>query len=243
MIRVLFLLFAVSRWPIQSLSVEGNHNYTKEQVLAVAGLKLGQLAGKEDFDAARDRLVATGVFETVGYKFTPSAGHRGYAASFQVVEDEPFYTMRFENLGVPEKDLVAYLTSKDPLFGPRLAATKPVIERYTKWVQEFVTAKGGGKIIARVVPISGEQLSIVFRSAKTEPAVAEVSFEGNQVLPSSALQAAISDLAIGSPYNEDRFRQFLDNAVRPLYDARGRIRVKFTKVVAEKAKDVEGLAV
>ena len=24
-----------TRWPIQSLAVEGNHNYTKEQVLAV----------------------------------------------------------------------------------------------------------------------------------------------------------------------------------------------------------------
>src|SRR2546422_1001428 len=45
-----------TRWPIQGLTVEGNHDYSKEQILAVAGLKVGQLAGKTEFDAARDRL-------------------------------------------------------------------------------------------------------------------------------------------------------------------------------------------
>jgi outer membrane protein insertion porin family len=231
------------RWPIESLTVEGNHNYTREQILAVAGLKIGQLAGKQEFDAARDRLVASGVFETVGYKFEPGAGHRGYAATFQVVEAAPFYTVRFESLGVPDKELAAYLKGKDPLFGPRLPATRRVIERYTQWIQEYVTARHGPKILSRVVPLTGEQLAIVFRPARAEPAVAEVSFTGNQVLPSSMLQAAISDVAVGTPYSEDRFRQFLDNSIRPLYDARGRIRVSFPKIVVEKAKDVEGLAV
>ncbi len=73
--------------------------------------------------------------------------------------------------------------------------------------------------------------------------MAEVSFEGNQVIPSSALQNAIAEVAVGAPYKEDSFRQYLDSAVRPLYDARGRIRVAFTKVTVEKAADVQGLAV
>jgi len=39
------------RWPVEALTVEGNRNYTREQVLAVAGLKVGQLAGKPEFEA------------------------------------------------------------------------------------------------------------------------------------------------------------------------------------------------
>src|ERR1017187_1112541 len=54
---------APSKWPVETLTVEGNHNYTREQVLAVAGLKAGQLAGKAEFEAARDRLTATGVLD------------------------------------------------------------------------------------------------------------------------------------------------------------------------------------
>jgi len=39
---------------------------------------------------------------------------------------------------VSEKDLVAHLRSKDPLFlSDKLAATQPVLERYAKWVQEL----------------------------------------------------------------------------------------------------------
>ena len=60
---------APAEWPIASLSVEGNQNYSKEQILGVAGLKVGQMAGKSQFDAARDRLVATGLFDTVSYRF------------------------------------------------------------------------------------------------------------------------------------------------------------------------------
>jgi len=50
-------------------------------------------------------------------------------------------------------------------------------------------------------------------------------------------------VAIGLPYKEDAFRQCLDSSIRPLYDARGRVRVAFTKVSVEKATDVQGLAV
>ena len=224
--------------------MEGNHNYTREQVLAVAGLKVGQLAGKDEFEAARDRLSATGVFETVSYKFAPGGDGKGYAASFQVVEVDPAYPIRFEDLGIPEKDLTAYLRGKDPLFAPRLAATKQLLERYTKWIQEYVTAHNGkDKVIVKVMPLSGDQFVIVFRPERAEPAVAEVAFEGNQVLPSTMLQKAIAEVAIGAPYHEDRFRQLLDAAVRPLYDARGRIRVSFPKVTAQNAQDVQGLAV
>jgi outer membrane protein assembly factor BamA len=232
------------KWPIENLTVEGNHNYTQAQILAVVGLKIGQLAGKPDFEAARERLVASGRFENVGYKFAPSGDKNGYAASFQVVEAEPAYPIHFEDLGVPDKDLDAYLRSKDPLFAPRLAATKQVLDLYRGWVQEFLAARqADDKVLARVWPIAPNDYVILIRPARGDPAVAQVSFEGNQVIPESALQGAIAEVAIGMPYKEDRFRQYLDSSIRPLYDARGRVRVAFTKVVAEKATDVEGLAV
>src|ERR1019366_5469670 len=82
---------APAKWPIESQAVEGTHNYTREQVLAVTGLKIGQVAGKPEFEAARDKLVACGAFETVGYKFVAAAQGKGYAASFQVPEVEQIY--------------------------------------------------------------------------------------------------------------------------------------------------------
>src|SRR5438552_9538181 len=108
-----------SKWPIASLQVEGNRNYTREQVLAVAGLRVGQPAGKVEFDAARDRLMASGAFETVGYRFEPATDRQapnpqGYAATFQVTEAQPAYPLRFEDLGVPQQEIESVLAAKDP---------------------------------------------------------------------------------------------------------------------------------
>jgi outer membrane protein insertion porin family len=235
------------QFPIESLRVEGNRNYTAAQILAVAGLKVGQLAGKSDFEAAHDRLVATGMFETVGYKFSPGDQH-GYAASFQVVEAQPAYPIRFDDLGATDKDLTDFLRSKDPLFALRLAATKTVLERYRQWIQEYVTAHNSkDTVIAKVVPAGAPsppgEFVILFRPARSDPAVAEVAFEGNQVISTSALQNAIAEVAVGLPYKEEAFRQCLDSSIRPLYDARGRVRVVFTKLTVAKATDVQGLAV
>src|SRR5215510_6809579 len=87
-----------SKWRVQKLAVEGNRAYTDEQVLAVAGLKAGQLAGKPEFEAARDRLIASGAFESVGYKFEPGPDKLGYI-TFQVTETPSIFPVQFEDLG------------------------------------------------------------------------------------------------------------------------------------------------
>src|SRR5689334_4088121 len=104
-----------ARWPIESIAIEGNHNFTREQVLAVAGLKVGQVAGRPEFEAARDRLVASGAFDTVSYKFTRAASGNGYAATLQLVEVEQVYPVQFDELHVSERDMVTHLKAKDPL--------------------------------------------------------------------------------------------------------------------------------
>jgi outer membrane protein assembly factor BamA len=235
---------AAGRWPIQTLTVEGNRHYGTAAILAVAGLKAGQMAGKEEFEAARGRLEATGMFETVGYRFAPDAAKKGYAAVFQVVEVEPVYPVRFEELGVRDAEILSAVKARDPLFGAELPGTAQVLARCAKEVEAVLAARNSAeKVAGKVVATGPEQFAVLFRPARSSPVVAEVSFTGNQVIPSTALQDAISGVAIGTAYNEERFRQLLDTSVRPLYDARGRIRVAFPKITAEAVKDVQGLHV
>jgi outer membrane protein insertion porin family len=235
---------AANKWPIRSIAIEGNRLYSAEQVIAAAGLKAGQMAGKDEFEAARDRLVASGAFETVGYRFTPAADKQGYAASFQVTEVETAYPVVFEELGVPDSDVKAALQARDPLFGARIPATKPVLERYTIWLQEFLATRNiTEKVAGRVAATGPDQFVVVFRPAKSLPAVAQVSFSGNQVIQAYQLREAIGGVAVGQPYTEEKFRTLLDTSVRPMYETRGRVRVKFPVIRAEPAKDVQGLHV
>ena len=236
---------APDKWPIVKLVVEGNHNYTADQVLAVAGLKVGQMAGKQEFDAARDRLVASAAFETVGYKFEPGPDGQGYVATFQVTEVEPAYPIRFEALGVPAAELEAMLHAKDPLFSAKkLPATKAILDRYVGWIHDYLAAKGNGeKLMARLNPVGTEQFEIVFRPARAYPSVAEVTFEGNKGVPQNELRDAIGGVAVGQPYTEDHFRELLNTGVRPVYEAHGYLRTKFTEIRTQPTTDVQGLKV
>jgi outer membrane protein insertion porin family len=235
---------APQKWPIDSLTVEGLKNYSQSQALTVTGLKVGQLAGTQDFEAARDRLLATGVFETAGYRFAPSVGSNGYAASFQVVEVEPVYPVRIEGLSANEGEIQAWLRKKDAFFGPKIPATEAILKRDAAAIEEYLASKGRKeKIEGRVIADSPELFAIVFRPASGAPKVAEVRFLGNAVVPSEVLLNSFAGVAYGTVYSDAGFRQLLDASVRPIYDARGRIRVAFPKLETEKAKDVEGLVV
>jgi outer membrane protein insertion porin family len=225
-------------WPVGKLSVEGNKVYADERILEVAGLNVGQLAGKAEFDAARDRLLATGAFESVGYKFNPIPGTKANLGVFQVVEVAQLFPYRFEELPIDEKAFRAHLKTKEPLFNDLLPATEPVLDRVTREVQSFVKAKD--KILAKLEGIG--DLTIVFRPS-TLPSVAEVTFRGNTVIPTAKLQQIVAGAAVGAVYTENRFRQLLEASAKPAYEALGHLRVEFPKFEVTPAKDVNGVAV
>lgn len=233
------------RWPIESLKVDGNHSYSLEQVLAIAGLKVGQVVGRPEFDAARDRLLAAGAFDTVSYQFAPQVGTRGFVATFTVTEIEQVYPVRFDDLHVSERDLTATLKAKDPIFKDgKLPASQVVFQRYVKWVEEYLAARGiTEKIIGGVVPDRPGEFVITFHPDRPLPAVALIYFRGNQVLSQATLQDVIQGVAVGMPYTEDRFRDALNASVRPLYEARGRLRVGFPSIKTVPNKDVTGVDV
>ncbi|HTR34647.1 MAG TPA: POTRA domain-containing protein [Bryobacteraceae bacterium] len=235
---------AKSSWPIETLSVEGNHNYTAEQVLAVLGLHTGEAVDQAKFDAARVKLSATGAFNNVAYRYAPAKDGQGYDVTFEVSEIEQVYPLRFEDLPATDAQLRAWLKQKDPLFAPKIPATEPVVNRYVQWVTEYLAQLGDhepitGKLASDATP----DLSILIRPAKARPSVAHVVFTNTGDLPSGLLQTQMYGVAIGMPYTEPRFRLLLDSAARPLYEARGMIRVAFPKITTEPAKDVDGITV
>jgi len=231
-------------WPLETLAVEGAHNYSAEQILAVAGLQVGQRAGKTEFEAARERLMATGAFEMVGYRFAPAKDGKGYDATIEVSELGQLYPLRFEDLPATDAQLRAWLKQKDPLFGDKIPATKPEIDRYVQWISEYLAEKDYHEPLAgKVTPEAISDLIVVFRPAKARPSIARVKFTNTGELPAGMLQTAMHGVAVGALYTEPDFRVLLDTTARPRYEARGLIRVAFPKIETEPAKDVDGIEV
>jgi outer membrane protein insertion porin family len=228
-------------FPLETLKVTGNRRIASGKIIAAAAMKIGAPVVKEDFDKARNRLLATGAFENVAYEFKPSASKTGYDGVFDVAEVEQIFSYRFEDLPMSETDLRAALRKMEPVLGDQIPATAEVLERYTREIQALVGDKV--KVIGKVSPDVPGQLTILFRSDAPRPQVAEVHFTGNQVLPSVDLARSLGDVAVGAAYSETTLRLMLDSSIRPMYDARGRIRVKFPKITTSPANEVDGVVV
>ncbi len=233
-------LFAqsITEAPLVAVRVSGNRQIPADKILGIAGLKSGEIVSKADFDAARERLVATGAFETVGYEYKLDENRKGFEVTFEVHEIDITYPYRFERLPVADETLREALRAQEPLWGDRIPIA--VVDRY---VDTIVQSGVQMAVTWKVDEAPPAPTTIVFLPAATLQNVAQVEFEGNDALPSTALRKAINEVAIGVPFTEAAMRDRLDAAIRPLYDAAGRIRVAFPKIAEAKAEKLDGVDV
>ncbi|MGE5487282.1 MAG: FtsQ-type POTRA domain-containing protein [bacterium] len=230
---------APKAWPIETITITGNEVYSREQILAVAGIHPGDKVTRADIEAARDRLAASGAFDRIEFRFGPAPGARGYAIDFTVSEAGPFYPVRFEDLGIPPSEAQEVLKRADPLFGDRIPPTRARIDRCA----EALSAATNRKVVGSVTPDDAGELAIIFRPEGSQPIIARVVFKGSQALHESMLQNAINSVAVGRAFRESRFRMMLDGTVRPLYEARGRAGVTFPKIETSPEEGVDGVLV
>src|SRR5687768_725039 len=174
-------------FPIERVRVEGSKLYSEDKLIAIAGLKPGSPGLPKSFEEARDRLVASGAFASVAYRYEPGPA-KGYVVTFEVVDIDQVLPVRFDRLPAPEAELSAHLRSVLPLFGDRIPGTKETMEIARRAVEEFLKSKGYAEAVqARVMSERPDELYISIHPANAPPVVAEVRFQGNSVIPSTLL--------------------------------------------------------
>ncbi|MEP6714411.1 MAG: POTRA domain-containing protein, partial [Terriglobia bacterium] len=231
-------------FPIDSITVEGNRILTLEGLTAASGLKIGAIGNTAVFDAARDRLLATGYLETVAYRYKSAEKGAGYDITFEIREMQPLYPIRIEALPGSTQEITAWLLAKDPLFTGRIPGTAQVLARTARGIEAFFASKNQPlKVSGKVVSITPERFEALFTPSSGLPNVALVTFEGNKVVRDSTLQNSMAEVAFGQPYTEPNFRLLLDNTVRPLYEKEGYMRVSFSKLATSPSTQVKGLDV
>jgi outer membrane protein assembly factor BamA len=246
LVLLLFVLGAVAQtrsFPIDTITIEGNKNLSASAIAAAAGLTRGETGNSAIFDAARDRLIASGYFETVAYRYKPSATS-GYDVTFEVKEIQTLFPIRVDALGASTDEISAYLKAKDPLFSGRMPGTQEVLKRTAAEIEQFLETKDHPeKVAGKVIATAPEHFEIDFTPVRGLPAVSMVTFEGSKLIPAIDLRNKIAEVAFGQPFTESSFRVFLENQIRPLYEAKGYMHVTFPKIVSEPSTQVTGVDV
>jgi outer membrane protein assembly factor BamA len=235
-------------FPVDSIAIEGNRILSAAAITAATGLKLGATGNVAVFDAARDRLIASGYFDMVAYQYKPATAG-GYDVTFEVQEIETLYPIRVDGLPATLDEITKVLKSKDPLFMGQMPGTQQVIRRTAAEIEQYLETQGhtdqvAGKVIAVLSNDNRpEHLEVDFTPIRGLPAVSAVSFEGSKLIPAVDLHNKISEVAFGQPYTENGFRALLESQIVPLYEAKGYMRVAFPKITTTPSTEVKGVDV
>lgn len=230
-------------FPVKAVVVKGNQILKAEQVVAAAGIAPGQSVRVAEMDKAMQRLVDCGYFDRVSYRYEPR-GDQGYTLEWEVVEVTVFYPIRFEDIPGKVADAKAILAKSDSLFGEQIPATQAVLRRYEDALNlAFAAAEPEDRIRAQLIPDDKGELVALFRPRRPAPSVYQVDFRGNKLLRGEDLRPVIAAAATGLVYKESDFRELLNFKIRPLYEARGRLKVSFPEIQIEKAAENKGINV
>src|SRR5580698_6323514 len=231
-------------FPLDSITVEGNQIHSTAAIVAASGLKLGAPGSSVVFDAARDRLIASGYFDMVSYQFKPAKDGAGYAVTFEVQEIATLYPIRIDGLPATLEEVTAFLKSKDPLFTGKMPGTPQVLKSAAAEIEQYLESKGhDDKVAGKVISPAVETFVVDFTPMRGLPAVSAVSFEGSRLIPAVDLHNKISEVAFGQPFTQEGFRALLESQILPLYESKGYMRVTFPKITAERSAEVTGVDV
>jgi outer membrane protein insertion porin family len=229
-------------FPLREIKVEGNENFSSEEIVALSGLRTGQSVTPADFEAAIAKINAAGVFDALEFRYGASGD--GYQVTFKVQEVEELYPVRFAGFGVPDEEIQALLREKVPLFGPKVPPTGRVIKGIGDALQEYWAGLGKDeKVTGALSPVGEGGWEMLFQPEGAVQTIAFTKFENTGVIPALELQRVFHNIGSGVPYSEERLVEMLRFNIGPLYEEKGRLEVSFCPCTTEPDTETKGLIV
>src|SRR5207244_7674375 len=126
--------------PLREVHVDGEKILTEAQVVAITGLVPGAQIGRDDLQAAADKLVQSGLFAKVSYNFQTKL------ASVLVtyhVEESPRIPVFFDNIPwLTDSALGDAIRGKLPFFDGTLPEAGAAVDQAVDAVKELLASRG-----------------------------------------------------------------------------------------------------
>jgi outer membrane protein assembly factor BamA len=216
------------RWALSAVHTAGSERFKEQWIAQASGLKPGATVTRDDLQAAAQRLISSGAFGHVAFRYGPGGG--GIAVTFDVTDAEQFLDCRFANfIWAADGQLLNGLRARVPLFEGQVSTSGEMADRIDRALEAILRERG---VIATVdhayfqssthAPISAE----VFTAHGPSLPIREIVFTGNRVVDSAALGKTVQPL-IGHEHDEVFEEEFLKGDPADLYSERGYLRVSF----------------
>jgi len=231
--------------PLRSIVVKGNKLYPTDAIIKESGLKIGQRVSKSIIEEARKKIQDTELFNSVAFEYRTTAGPApDYSITFDLIENEQIFPMRFERLGASPEAISDYLKTHVDLYSDRIPGTEGVLHRYTEAVRQFLAQSNPNmKVRCAISNDDPQQLTVLFTPDAPAPTISQVEVSGNVAIDTGTILRAVNQVAVGAPLSETRLKMILDGAIKPVYAAKGYAAVSFPKVETIPSKNNLGVVV
>jgi len=211
--------------PLREIHVDGLKSLPEPQVVALSGLQSGAQAGKDDLQAAADKLVQSGLFAKVRYNFQSRID--GLLVTFHV-EEAPRIPAYFDNLPwFADSELNDAIRAKLPFYNGALPEAGAVVDQAAEAAGQFLITHGLQAAVEHQVapnPIGDGSVQL-FRIAAEALHIAGVEFSDPALNSSPTVRQQLPEL-LGKPYSRMAIDTFLTEQIRPIFLQKGFLRAK-----------------
>jgi outer membrane protein assembly factor BamA len=216
---------AVTTVPLLEIHTDGLKSLQEPQVAALSGLQTGAQIGKDDLQAAADKLVQTGLFAKVRYNFQSRTD--GLVITFHVEEAAriPAY---FDNLPwFADSELNDAIRARLPFYDGTLPGAGSVVDEAADALGQFLVTHGLQAAVEHqlVANPNGDGSVQDFHIVADALRIARIEFGDPALNSSRVVQQQLSEL-LGKPYSRVAIDLFLTEQVRPLFQQKGLLRAK-----------------
>jgi len=213
------------------IEVSGLQRVTEAQVIEASGLEVGQQVDVAALDAAAERLLGTGLFTKLGYRYRTKGVEA--VVTFEVEESkaERNIPVVFDNfVWFTDEELARTVQSELPTFDGKAPESSGAVAAMTRALERLLRAR---KIAGQVdympsADMAGGNAKHVFSVRGVRVPICALQFPGASAITEKELIANSTPL-VEADYSREFVEGFADGTLKPLYWQRGHLRAAFRR--------------
>jgi len=202
----------------KSIKFQGDPEYSETELLAAAGLKKGVVLGYTEMQDYSQRLLATGAFATVAFKFD------GQDLNFLLTPSVDLFPIRLENLPLnPGADLDAKLHDQISLYHGKVPNEGRLTDDVRAALEKMLTDEGLQTSVAATPsadPFTHKVDAVSYSITAPQVIVGVAHLDGVSDAFQTRVRAVLAEAA-KNPYGTMDSASSLEHAVEQFYSDRG----------------------
>lgn len=226
-----FLLLPVAaaqqKQTLSRLEFVGLKKLTREQVVAMSGLKVGQNIDPSTLDAAAGELLKSGLFRKLSYRVRTSNPGNQATVTFEVEESAITLPVVFENfVWFSDDEIVAAIRKDVPYFNGAAPASGETADKIAAALQRLLTSKNIAGQVDYLPYISKDKQELLYTVKGARIPLCSLHFPGATAISEAELVKASQPL-FKMDYSRKDVATFAPLNLLPLYRHIGHLRAEF----------------